>query len=492
MLSEKTKIFIVVALIAVIGAFYIATIRPGHGWGDDFALYIQHAINIVEKAPYSDTGYIYNSFEPILSGPKTYPPIFPLILAPVYKLFGLNFTAFKIEVILCFLLALFFIYLVLRKELSFKYLIALLSIIALHPFFWSFKDSVMSDFPFLLWVFLSLFLIIRANNLSGKKQLFYGVLIGGCSYLAYATRVVGIVLPACLVCCELGVRPRGIPRGLTPVALAVFTLLAVGQAVILSADGSYFNQFNAFSYQTVIISFLISAKALIFLWGSSYPAIFLGFIVALLALLGFIYRLKDKKISALEIFLILYVLIIGLWPSNQGIRFLIPIIPLYLFYCFSFLEKIRPEGRPPQTACKFLGGLPFVFIFMVFVCYVSQYMATDFGPIKEGPFKKESIELFQFIKQNTQPNDVFIFNKPLALALFTSRSASIYRETKIDQENWDYFSQISADYLVQRQGTVVKYNSHFLDGFVSRNQANLENVFSNHDFVVYKIKRKLQ
>lgn len=115
-------------------------------------------------------------------------------------------------------------------------------------------------------------------------------------------------------------------------------------------------------------------------------------------------------------------------------------------------------------------------------------MAADFGPIKEGPFKKESVELFEFIKQNTKPDDVFIFHKPRALSLFTKRSASVFHETKTDQEFWDYFSKISADYLVQRRGTVVKLTSHFLDGFVLRNQTQLENVFANPDFVVYKIK----
>ena len=502
MLSEKTKIFIVIALIAVIGVFYVSTIRQGHGWGDDFAMYVHHAVNIVEKIPYSDTGYIYNSYELAISGPKAVPPIFPLMLAPIYKLFGLNFTAFKIEIILCFLFALFFIYLVLRKELSFKYLIALLAVMGLSPFFWHIKDSVMSDFPFLFFAFLSLFLIIRAsnNNLLGKKQWLYGILIGFCSYLAYGARVVGIVLPACLVCYELlkiktaeGRPPKnlhavwgGLPSAVF-IALAVFALLAVGQALIVSSDTSYFNQFGSFGYQTVIKSFLISAKALIFFWGDYPQAVCLGFVVAFLALCGFVCRLKKKKISVLEIFLILFVLIIGLWPTNQGIRHLMPIIPLFLFYCFYFLQEIA-EVRP-RGALRGLTMLIFPLILLgISLTYFNYYTSDSFGPIKEGPFKKESQELFSYIKQNTQPDDVFIFNKPSAMALFTLRDTSIHRETAIDQENWDYFNEISADYLVQRSGAIIKYHSNSLDGFVSRNQANLENVFSNADFVVFKIK----
>ena len=70
---------------ALIGLFYLATIRPGHAWGDDFAQYIHHARNLATGVPYAATGYIYNPYNPTI-GPRTYPPGFPLLLAPVVKL----------------------------------------------------------------------------------------------------------------------------------------------------------------------------------------------------------------------------------------------------------------------------------------------------------------------------------------------------------------------------------------------------------------------
>ncbi|MDD5750471.1 MAG: hypothetical protein PHU56_02370 [Candidatus Pacebacteria bacterium] len=483
-MPEKTKIFIVSALIACLGIFFVTTIRSGHGWGDDFALYIHHAINMVQGIAYGDTGYVYNPAVPS-AGPATYPPVFPLMLTPVYKMAGLDFTAFKIENILCFLLALFLVYFVLRKELSFKYLLALLVLMGLHPFFWRFKESVVSDFPFLFFAFLSLFLIARApySDSSGKKQLFYGFLTGLCFYLAYGTRVIGIVLPATLVCYQL-VKTKKITRA-TVIASAVFLFLAVLQAFLLPKVGRYFDQFADLSVRSVIKSFLISAKSLIFFWGDYPQALSLGFAVALLALLGFIVRLKKKGLSSLEIFLIFYVLVIGIWPSNQGTRFLIPIIPLFLFYCFYFLQETAVLLWPPARR---ISGAVFVLILLAAsLIYADFYISADFGPIEEGPFKKESIELFEFVGQNTRPDDVFIFNKPLALSLFASRHVSAFHETETDQEFRQYLDKVSADYLIQRKGAVVKYNSNFLDGFISRNQAWLGPVYSNADFAVYKI-----
>ena len=33
--------------------FYLATIREGHAWGDDFSMYIRHAQNIARGEPYA-------------------------------------------------------------------------------------------------------------------------------------------------------------------------------------------------------------------------------------------------------------------------------------------------------------------------------------------------------------------------------------------------------------------------------------------------------
>src|SRR5262245_14683241 len=58
-------------------------------WGDDFALYIAHARNLVEGTSYTDTKFVYNPANAWYS-PRAYPPGFPILLAPVYALQGLD------------------------------------------------------------------------------------------------------------------------------------------------------------------------------------------------------------------------------------------------------------------------------------------------------------------------------------------------------------------------------------------------------------------
>jgi hypothetical protein len=83
----------------------MASIRRGNFWPDDYALYVHHAENIAEGRPYADTGYIYNPGAADYS-PRAYPPVFPLLPAPICRAYGLDLHAMKIEVVVFFVLAL--------------------------------------------------------------------------------------------------------------------------------------------------------------------------------------------------------------------------------------------------------------------------------------------------------------------------------------------------------------------------------------------------
>ena len=182
-------------IILIIGIFYLASIRTGHNWGGDFGMYIQHAKNISEGVNYRETGYIYNPSSPSLA-PKMYPPIYPLLLSPVYKCFGLNLEAMKIEIILFFLFSLFIIFKVFKERLPFKYIVLLIAVLGFNPFFWQRKDNVLSDIPFLFFIYLSIYFTHKAylSNSFKKNQMQSIILVSILFYLSYGTRNIGIVL----------------------------------------------------------------------------------------------------------------------------------------------------------------------------------------------------------------------------------------------------------------------------------------------------------
>src|ERR687898_1931314 len=140
---------------ALIGMFYLVPIRDGHDWGDDFSMYINHAQNIARGEPYAETGYIYNPNNPAV-GPRTYPPGFPLLLAPVVGLFGLDLRPMKTLIIAFFVGTLLMMVTLFRSVLPTGYIAVLVLVVGLSPFFWEFKDQILSDTPFLFFVLLSL------------------------------------------------------------------------------------------------------------------------------------------------------------------------------------------------------------------------------------------------------------------------------------------------------------------------------------------------
>src|ERR1700730_12353882 len=152
---------VVILLLLAVGIFYVSTFRDGHLWGDDFALYIHHAKNLADGRPYGETGYIYNPHKPDL-GPPEYPPMFPLVLAVIYKMMGLNLSAMKVVETVLFLAALFFVSLSFASYLPLKYLAGSVLVLASNPYFWDFKDGIQSDMLFLLvtyaglWAFAAL------------------------------------------------------------------------------------------------------------------------------------------------------------------------------------------------------------------------------------------------------------------------------------------------------------------------------------------------
>ena len=169
-------------------------------------------------------------------------------------------------------------------------------------------------------------------------------------------------------------------------------------------------------------------------------------IVSLLALLGLKRVIKDG-VTIFEVFFSLYLIVLFLIPIHD-FRYVIPIVPLYFFYASIGATEVKSllRGHVWQYAPIILAGA-------LILSYSSNYTTIDFGPIREGVERKESKELFQYVRTHTQPEDIFIFRKPRALALFTDRKAAVYpkpsgNSSMSDETAWNYFHDIQASYFI--------------------------------------------
>ena len=138
------------------------TLKDGHNWGDDFAQYIINARNIIEHKPYASGVMLDNTV--------IYPPGLPLLLAPVLKVFGLNLKILKLLNILFWYLSIIPLYFLFLKIEDRRFALMAAVFLAFSSFFFVYKQNVLSDIPFFLFVCSSLYAFQRWKNDSSKRQ----------------------------------------------------------------------------------------------------------------------------------------------------------------------------------------------------------------------------------------------------------------------------------------------------------------------------------
>jgi len=476
-----SQLAIAILLIAIIGTFYFATMRVGHVWGDDFALYIQHAKNIVEHARYDRSNYIFDPDNPTI-GPRTYPPGYPLLLSFVYWQFGMNLTAMKIENIIIFLVFLLVLFFLLKPELPLTQVAAIIAIIGFNPYLWDLKDIVASDISFLFFCYVTLWLIRRSQQLPPKELNWTEILgIASFLYFSYATRSVGLVFVPVLLLYDL-IRYRRISR--RSVAITIIFLIGwVLQGRILHSDADYFRQINLHP-KLILLNTVSSVQDLerLYFWPTHLTQLNkefrLLFFVGLssLAVLGYIMRIR-REVTIYELFPPLYVATLTVFPLGWEPRYMLPVLPLFFLYAFSGIAAL-----PGIKAANF-GKYVFIGLLLgTGAVYATAYSKMTFGEMPDGVGKKEVGELFEYVRANTDPTSVLIFRRPRALGLFAERRSSAYHPYRNENDLWQYFNKIHADYLVE--GPI---DEPYWHTFIASQKPKLRDVYSNSEFTVYKI-----
>jgi hypothetical protein len=467
-------------IILVVGGFHATTLREGHDWGDDFSLYIRHAQNLAEGRPYAETGYLYNPKNPI--GPSAAPPVFPWLLAPVYRWAGLDLEAFKLVPLLCFLVFLGAMFAAFRRRLPDALAVTAVAIVGFNPLFWAFKDHVLSDFPFLCFAYLSFFCIERIRRARDRRQTGWALAAGASLYLAAGTREVGLLLPASWWAADLCTDRRVTPPAL--IATAVCALLLALQAAALPELGS---QGSRLGQAPHMISSHLScySKELRDLWRNGYSgflmrALFLS--VNGLAVLGYAARLRLGPTAA-EVFPVLYVAVILLWPDFQGIRYLFPVVPLYVFYALDGLrlaaERLR-RGSAARAAAVLLA--------LIAASYAARYTTLDFGPLPEGMARPETRELFAYLASHTPRESLIACAKPRATALFTGRRTTVYHWTEGEEGMLRSLDEAGADYAVT--SPLFFSDQQWFQPMIDRHPDRFEEVYGTGGFRVYRIRTR--
>lgn len=474
---------VTILVAATVVSTQIATLRSGHEWGDDFAQYIQQALNLATGRPMLENTYIYNPSFPDI-GPRGYPPGFPLLLVPVVKLAGIDLRAMKIVGIVCFGLALLAIFRLLFSILPFVYCVAIIASLGFTPFLWSSKDSITSDIPFLCLLCIALVLLQECEF---RRWPSTGLTIaaGVAIYASFAVRIVGgILLPVFVVYLLLRFRRlRQIPRGAWIVLITAGFLISVHLAATLRESLSYTDsvprQSTAF-YHAVRANAMMYAWTLHYLffplWGSRFFSVPFCVLLGGLCTWGYIQRLRCG-LSIVEIFVPLYLGVILVVPWGIG-RYLIPLMPLGLLYIVCAIRSLPGKwGIRTAITVAVAGG-------------ILGSCLTDFGAISTSPIREsfgnpDFMSACAFLKHNTPSQAVVICKKPRLSTLVSGHRSSAYDPEASDKQQLKWFKNCGARYVLT--SPAFPDDQAILKPFLERHPDLFRRTFRSGDFEVYQI-----
>jgi hypothetical protein len=446
--------------LAAIAVFYASTIRVGHRWGDDYALYVHHAKNIAVGKPYVETGYIPDPYYPRYSVRLT-PPIFPLVLALPYRIFGMNFTAFKMVEIASWVASLGLIFVLFQDHLSPGYAVLLVASLGFNPFFWDAKDEVLSDIPFLFFVLLTVLVVTK------RKSPWIGGLV---AYLAIGTRTVGVVLLPAILVHEILWRKRLTKYSIILLFTSGALLLVQFLALHGEPASSYREIFHP-TIQTVASNLRHYPVALGAVWRTSRW--WLTGLIGALGVLAVAKGLSGEQPAFWPVFACFYGVTLVIWPGSQESRYLIPLLPPLLFYACRGMERLGKAGT--AGICSLLV-----------VSYIVQYRAQNFSIIPEAFGRGTFVEMCSYVSSSTVTADRFVFNRARSLSLFADRPASPYHKPANPDDLWKYFQDQGIRYVIV--SSLFEKDRDVLAPLLHLHKTQLDLKYQNAEFAVYQIR----
>lgn len=416
----------IILLLVLLPVLFIGTMKS-HDWGDDFAQYIHQAGNLIQGIPQSETGFVYSQSNYI--GPQAYPMGFPILLAPVYYLAGNSISAFILCISVFYIMFGYFLYYFYRNFFSQIAAFLLVLILIYNPQLLLFKSEVMSDIPFTALLVLAFVFYMKSNKDSFSHNLLLALLSG----FLLVLRPAGIVFVLAIITQQIIERVQTRQNILMTaqfIAISAFVPLiiyfVINTLLFRIPSGGSINDYLLFYYSGDFLKLIpenfahhLQVYRYMFEPDSGVLkgfSIILGSTVISFAVIGFLYRIAAKP-QIIEWFFVFYVVMLLLFPNNNsGFRLMVPIGFLILFYSASGLKLLSKQSSILRPYTLRIIGL------LVLLLYIPGIIGIVKGQnfILEGPQQPNAQMAFEFIKKNIPENEVIVFAKPRALALYAN------------------------------------------------------------------------
>jgi hypothetical protein len=400
------------------GVYYVTTLREGHDWGSDFAIYLAQTENVAAGKNQYANSYMATE-QSMRTQPAAYPPMTSWLMAPLYAMFGLDYGVLKTELVIFLWLGLACTYLVgLRMGIQPAVAAVAVAILAFSTLTLDIKDSIGSDQVFLLTTALSLLVIhwLYAEGWTERRPVAAAVAIALLVSVSYATRALGLAILMGWGIVELvhARRLRAFAFGTGALTLGCLFLYT---KQLYAVPSQYGTQFSMAAGQ-VIENLLVYVRLPGSLWESApsalrYPlalAVWVGFVVS------FVPRLRKPTIC--EGFFAMLFLPLLVYKAGNA-RYAHPICGLMLLYAADGLWKLSQRVSFGRWAAVGLGVV-------ALAAAGWNVRSTPTGPIEEGVMRQDFQETVAFLKRTVDKDGLVVSWSPRLLAYYTGRPSALY------------------------------------------------------------------
>ncbi len=477
----EMKHSIIIALIFLSLLINFLSFNKVQDWGDDFAGYVIQA-KTVHNGSYGELERNIKRNDFILN----YPWGFPVLISPVITFFDTNIIIIKIYIYLFFILSLIVLFYLFKEEKETALLTILL--VSSCPFFWDFKNYILGDIPNLFFVLLTL-LVADQFLIKGKmiiNNYFTCFVLGVFIFLSYMIRNQSLVILPAIMLVQL-VKFRGDifkSKQLLQIFIPVLVFLLlrfVANGLIPIKPVTYLDQYanlevgktvwNNIFYYLKAWQELFAITDVIKNVNTIFTALFLVF-----AFIGAITTVKKNMLFI--IFFSASMLLVLISPFYQGIRYLIPLVPfLFYFFIIGFryaIFHIHAKNKFKQFTYYSVIGI--IILLSITTISVYTYQSSSLGKEAEGPYKKTSVAMLNYLKNNTNKNEIIGFCKPRAMLLYTGRNAVI-------PTSYDECIKKKISYLVYYKNAIAE---QLPQDSIKDHLNTFSEVFRNDDFIVFK------
>lgn len=439
----KMKEIAVLCLLLTVLSFNFFQLDGFHDWGDDFSSYLSQS-KAIHSREYSKLDKCVNlriKYSEFQVGPNYYPWFYPLALSLGFFVELAEILAIKQFAFLYSIFFYFSLFLVFIKRLRILSTLSLIIIFATHPFFIESNQYILSDIFASGILLISLFVLKSAYDQRRlANKIFYFSLFSIVTFVAINIRTSSNILYIVTILYALIKFLSS--RNLQILAFAIISLLVsygldeVFDSQFPSSDYLENHQFITVNFFSHFVENIVYYFQLIIEFFFPFP-LYLQIIFCLA--FAFILFIKKRIVwlhfSLLDkMFILVYFGLFLIYPYQQGIRFIIPLLPFVLFVIFLLLKV----GKSIYEKI-FLYSYFSLFLFFNAIGFFDKANMdrSQLNPSFANSSYAE--EAYEFIKRNTSVTETVVFFKPRALTYFTDRCSVWIESPELLSDRNSYF-----------------------------------------------------